>query len=299
MLAHKTQPHARPGRSRTGTASSAIGRNKNQHLSNRPAKGDRRRRTLGTLVDYRPLGNTGMRVSLLGLGTVKLGRDQHVSYPSKFTVPDSKSAAALLDRARDLGVNLIDTAPAYGTSEATLGKLLNTQRQHWLISTKVGEEFPSHFDFSPAWARHSIERSLQRLATDYLDIALIHSNGDDEQILRKMGTLEVLQELKSQGLIRAVGISHKTTDGGQLAIAMGADVIMTTLSPQHTEQLPVLAAAATRGCGVLVKKALASGYGKPEDLAWVARQPGVSSIVVGTIDVTHLAANVEAVCANA
>ena len=250
-------------------------------------------------MDYRPLGNTGMQVSLVGLGTVKLGRDRQVSYPGKFTIPDAQTAAALIDRARELGVNLIDTAPAYGTSEATLGKLLNGQRQHWLISTKVGEEYPSQFDFSPGWTRQSIERSLQRLATDYLDIVLIHSNGDDLHILQKMGTLEALQELKVQGLIRAVGISHKTIDGGHRAMDMGADVIMTTLSPQQTEQLPVLASAATRGCGVLVKKALASGHGKAEDLTWVARQPGVSSIVVGTIDLTHLANNIEAACANA
>lgn len=241
-----------------------------------------------------------MRVSLIGLGTVKLGRDQGVSYPGKFSIPDTKSATALLDQARSLGINLIDTAPAYGTSEESLGRLLRKQRQHWLICTKVGEEFysgASHFNFTPASVKQSIKRSLQRLGTEYLDIALIHSNGDDLEILDNLGTLLTLQELKEQGLIRATGISHKTADGGQRAIALGADVIMTTINRQDSKQLPVVQAAGAQGCGVLIKKALARGHGQPEDLAWVAGQQGVSSIVVGTIDPEHLATNVMAACA--
>ena len=72
----------------------------------------------------RPLGDTGLQVSALGLGTVKLGRDQGVKYPSGFTIPDDREARALLDLARDLGINLIDTAPDYGRSEERLGPLL-------------------------------------------------------------------------------------------------------------------------------------------------------------------------------
>ena len=60
---------------------------------------------------YRALGDTGLRVSPLGLGTVKLGRDQGVKYPSGFTIPDDYEAKLLLAQARDLGINLIDTAP--------------------------------------------------------------------------------------------------------------------------------------------------------------------------------------------
>lgn len=100
----------------------------------------------------RPLGSTGLLVSPLGLGTVKLGRDQGVKYPSGFRIPDDTEAAALLDQARALGINLIDTAPAYGRSEERLGPLLAGQRDAWVIVSKVGEEFEdgqSRFDFSP------------------------------------------------------------------------------------------------------------------------------------------------------
>ena len=114
----------------------------------------------------RPLGDTGLVVSPLGLGTVKLGRDQGVKYPSGFTIPDDREARQLLDLARELGINLIDTAPAYGRSEERLGPLLRGQRDAWVIVSKVGEEFEggqSRFDFSPAHTRLSLERSLKRL----------------------------------------------------------------------------------------------------------------------------------------
>ena len=249
-------------------------------------------------MEYRQLGSTGMRVSLVGFGTVKLGRTEKLRYPKPFTIPDAKTAAMLLEKARELGINLIDTAPAYGSSEQSLGVLLKGRRQDWILCTKVGEEFPSRFDFSPEWTIKSVKRSMERLATDYLDIVLIHSNGEDLEILNEIGTLETLQDLKHQGLIRAVGISHKTVAGARSALAAGADVIMATLNPSETEQIPVIADAGGQGCGVLVKKALASGYGQPADLAWAAGQAGVSSIVVGTIDEKHLTDNVEAACSH-
>src|SRR5690606_11080396 len=130
---------------------------------------------------YRPLGRSGMQISPLGLGTVKLGRNQGVKYPQGFALPDDAAAARLLDTARELGVILIDTAPAYGSSEERLGALLAGERRHWLRCTKVGEEFEngeSRFDFSPAHTRFNIERSLQRLRTEVLEIVLVHSSGD-------------------------------------------------------------------------------------------------------------------------
>jgi aryl-alcohol dehydrogenase-like predicted oxidoreductase len=248
-------------------------------------------------VEYRPLGNTGLVVSLLGLGTVKLGRDQQVGYPRPFRIPDDAEARALLDGARDLGIDLIDTAPAYGTSEARLGALLRGQRQAWTLCTKVGEEFEdgrSRFDFSPAHVRYSVERSLQRLETDYLDVVLIHSDGNDLAILDESGTLEALLELRDAGWIRAVGMSHKTLAGGRRALELGCDVIMATFNLEQRDEAPLIAEAAAAGSGVLIKKALASGHAGISSLRYVATQPGVSSMVVGTIDLDHLRANVRA-----
>ena len=151
---------------------------------------------------HRPLGSTGLMVSPLGLGTVKLGRDQGVKYPNGFRIPDDQEARQLLALARDLGINLIDTAPAYGRSEERLGPLLRGQREQWVIVSKVGEEFEdglSRFDFSPAHTRLSVERSLRRLETDRIDLVLVHSDGNDVAILRDSGVYETLAELKREG----------------------------------------------------------------------------------------------------
>mgnify|MGYP002715567129 CR=1 FL=1 len=129
-----------------------------------------------TLHDlHRPLGSTGLSISPLGLGTVKLGRDQGVKYPNGFSIPDDAQACQLLTLARELGINLIDTAPAYGVSEERLGPLLAGQREDWVIVSKVGEEFEngqSRFDFSATHTRFSVERSLKRLRTDRIELVL-------------------------------------------------------------------------------------------------------------------------------
>ena len=253
-------------------------------------------------MQYRLLGNTGIEVSLLGLGTLKLGRDRQVRYPRSFELPDDDQAAALIERARDLGVNLLDTAPAYGNSEERLGGLLADSRSEWIICTKVGEEFEngeSRFDFSPEHTQQSVKRSLRRLHTDYLDIVLIHSDGSDVRILNELGTLDALLDLKQRGWIRTVGLSHKTVAGAERALHLDCDVIMATLNSDATDEAAVIAKAGDQRCGVLIKKALASGHHGPAGLAWTAAQPGVTSVVTGTIDPEHLTANALAVNATA
>jgi len=248
-------------------------------------------------VRHRPLGSTGIDVSVLGLGTVKLGRTEQVRYPRPFRLPDDAAARALLDCAAELGINLLDTAPAYGSSETRLGGLLRGRRHDWVLCTKVGEEFEqgrSRFDFSAGHVRRSVERSLERLATDYLDVVLIHSDGRDLDILDRGEVLETLLSLKEAGWIRAVGMSHKTEAGGRRALALGCDVIMATLSLDDDSESDLIAEAGRRGRGVLVKKALASGRAGVDSLRFAAAQPGVSSVVVGTVDPEHLRANARA-----
>lgn len=249
----------------------------------------------------RALGNTGLEVSILGLGTVKLGRDQGVKYPTGFTIPTDREALDLLALAQEQGINLLDTAPAYGNSEERLGKLLRGQRQQWLICSKVGEEFDhgeSGFDFSPRHTRFSVERSLQRLGTDHIDIVMVHSDGNDEHIVRNEGTLETLGDLKREGKIRAVGMSTKTLAGGLLA-AQSCDCLMVTWNLAQREEIPVIDYCHQHKKGVLIKKALASGHipnaGDPvgQSFAMIFAHPGVSSAIVGTISPQHLRANVK------
>ncbi|WP_120994234.1 aldo/keto reductase [Stutzerimonas urumqiensis] len=260
-----------------------------------------------TLHDLlRPLGSTGLRVSPLGLGTVKLGRDQGVKYPTGFTIPDDRQARHLLSMARDLGINLIDTAPAYGNSEERLGHLLRGEREAWVIVSKVGEEFEdgqSRFDFSAAHTRHSVERSLKRLGTDYLDLVLVHSNGDDLAILNDTPVYETLATLKQEGKIGGYGFSGKTVDGGMQALHDG-DCAMVTYNLERREEAAVIDYAAAHGKGILVKKALASGHLclDREDAVRLSFEllfdrPGVASAIIGTINPQHLSDNVASIAA--
>lgn len=248
----------------------------------------------------RQLGNSTLQVSALGLGTVKIGRNQQVKYPGNFEIPDDRAVAALLDLADELGINLIDTAPAYGNSEERLGKLLR-ERERWVLCTKTGEEFTdgvSHFDFSAAHTRRSVERSLRRLRTDWLDLVLIHSDGNDLDVLQRSDCVATLMELKSAGLIRAVGMSTKTIEGGVQAAEL-LDVVMLTWNLQQRDEA-ALQTAIRLGRGVLVKKGLMSGHvedqqGNPvqASMELVLRQPGIGSMIVGTINPAHLRNNVE------
>lgn len=255
-------------------------------------------------MELRPLGNTGIMVSPLGLGTVKLGRNQQVKYPHPFEIPDDDAVVALLSLAQELGVNLLDTAPAYGNSEQRLGQLMPGARDDWVIVSKVGEFFKdgkSHFDFSYDTTIRTVEQSLRNLKTDYLDAVLIHSDGNDYRALKEEGALDALCELKERGLIRAHGMSTKTLVGGLLAV-VDMDIVMVTCNPAHQEELPVLRAADLRMRGVLIKKALQSGHieagGVEEAMKFIFAQPGVSSVIVGTITPDHLRSNVEAVAAS-
>lgn len=247
----------------------------------------------------RALGATGLNVSALGLGTVKLGRNQGVKYPSGFELPDDASTTALLELAADIGINLLDTAPAYGRSEERLGQLLRN-REHWVLGSKCGEEFEnghSRFDFSARHTRFSVERSLRRLRTDWLDLVLIHSDGNDLDILERSDCVATLLKLKQEGLVRAIGMSTKT-DAGGCAAARLLDVVMLTWNREQRDA-EALRTARELGKGVLVKKGLMSGHvqSSGEDslrgsMARVLREAGVSSMIVGTINPAHLKANV-------
>lgn len=253
-------------------------------------------------------------VSPLGLGTVKLGRNRGVKYPAPFEIPDDAASAELLRLAQKLGITLLDTAPAYGEAEERLGRILGASggRDRWTLITKAGEEFnpetgESRYDFTPEAIRASVERSLRRLKTNHLDAVLLHSDGRDEWILNESGALDALQRLKKKGQTRLVGISTKTPEGA-LAATVIVDVIMITLNEGDQSGLPAIRAAAERGVGVLIKKAFAGGHGVHLDLLPDGRgsggthgiesalklcysQPGVSSVVIGTINPDHLKAN--------
>lgn len=254
-------------------------------------------------MQKRRLGSTDIFVSELGLGTVKFGRNQGVKYPTSFTLPSDIEIKNLLALGFEHGINLLDTAPAYGSSEERLGKLLLGARSRWIIASKVGEEFNdgvSSYDFSQASVIKSVERSLQRLKTDYLDIVLVHSNGDDENIIHKENIFSVLTQLKEQGKIRAFGMSSKTITGGMLSVDL-ADVTMVTYNPTYQDEKTIIDYALEKQKGILIKKAFASGHLQKianadpvkHALQLCLAEPAVSSIIIGTINPKHLLQNID------
>lgn len=257
-------------------------------------------------MELRALGSTGIAVSVIGLGAVKLGRNRGLRHGA-FELPTDAQAGELLATAREVGINLIDTAPAYGVSEERLGALLAGRRDEWVICTKAGEEFDgerSAFDFSAGAVRASVERSLRRLRTDRVDVVLLHSDGNDEEVIgRGAGALE---SLKREGKARAIGASTKTVEGAMLG-ARTMDVVMVSLNPAYPAEGVAVAEARRLGKGVLIKKALAggslneigaaSGAGDPveQSLRFVFAHAGVTSVVLGTLNPEHLRHN--AACA--
>ena len=239
----------------------------------------------------RPLGRTGLIVRPIGLGTTKLGRNADVKYPKRFTLPSKEQVCDLLETTLRLGVNLIDTAPAYGESERRLGPFVATNRDRLVVCTKCGEQYGngrSTYNFSAPGIVVSVEESLRRLKTDHIDILLLHSNGRDVEILTQTDAHEALQRLKKSGKTRAVGISAKT-QAGILEACQTLDVVMAPFSQKDPSLAGALKKAHEAGLGILAIKGLFSGHleARPA-IEFVLRQPFIDTLILGTNDPAHL-----------
>ncbi|GAB5521655.1 MAG: aldo/keto reductase [Rhodothermales bacterium] len=155
-------------------------------------------------MNYRLLGQTGLRVSALGFGAAPLGNEYHAI--------DPQAAKRAVDVAIERGVNYFDVAPYYGRTlaEERLGAYLKGQRDQVVLATKVGrfdKALPDGFDFSAERTVQSVEESLRRLRTDVIDVIKVHDVefGDAEVILHE--TLPTLARLREQGKVRYIGIT--------------------------------------------------------------------------------------------
>lgn len=149
-------------------------------------------------MNYRTLGRSGLEISEIGFGCMSLGSD------------DAHNAR-LIHHALDAGVNFFDTADLYnkGNNELSVGKALREKRKQVILATKVGNQWRedgSGWDWNPrkAYILQSIDKSLQRLQTDYIDLYQLHGGTIDDPIDE---TIEAFEILKKQGKIRHYGIS--------------------------------------------------------------------------------------------
>jgi aryl-alcohol dehydrogenase-like predicted oxidoreductase len=168
-------------------------------------------------MKYRKFGASGIDVSVVGLGTWPLGNDF-------FGETDEAKGIETIQRAIDIGVNLIDTAPAYGgnhEAETAVGKALKGRREKAVISTKFGVHriFGEYVRcLSPSVVQAELENSLKRLATDYIDIYFIHWPDKNFGI---EGALELLAKFRKDGKIRAGAVSNFSVDQMKTAIEIG------------------------------------------------------------------------------
>lgn len=220
-------------------------------------------------MNTRRLGRTGLEVSEIGFGALEIGRPWGLPIEGDFTIPSERDVQALLDRALSLGINFIDTAPAYMLSEERLGKLLRDRRQEFYLATKCGEYFDgydSRYDFSAAGTVRFIEASLERLRVSYLDLVQIHCGPDEVETIRRGEALEGMLRARQQGKVRWIGVSCQA-EGARAALSTNAyDVLQLpySLLDRSIEQSEaggesVLSRAARLNTGVIVREPLARG----------------------------------------
>jgi aryl-alcohol dehydrogenase-like predicted oxidoreductase len=243
----------------------------------------------------RQLGRNGPSLSAVGFGAFKIGRNEGIKYAQGYDLPGEDDVARLLTGVLDAGINYVDTAPAYGVSEERLGRLLPTTTDV-VVSTKVGETYEngrSTYAFHAEAVRDSVGRSLRRLCRDALDIVLVHSDGNDLEVLTQTDVVPTLVALRDEGLIRCIGFSGKTVQGAQACLAW-ADAIMVEYHLQDRSHESVIAEAAAAGVGVIVKKGLASGQLDPSaSIEFVLNNPGVTTLVIGGLNLDHIKANIQ------
>jgi aryl-alcohol dehydrogenase-like predicted oxidoreductase len=168
-------------------------------------------------MKYRTLGRTGLRVSVIGLGTMV-----HAGHFGPTT--DSESLSAI-DAALELGVNFIDTSDAYGAgySESLLGKALKGKRDKVIVATKGGNVMTGpnrgKRNFATEYIDGVLHESLKRLQTDYIDLYQLHNPTVD--VIEHGEVWAVLEQRKREGKIRHYGVSINTMEEGTAAVKTG------------------------------------------------------------------------------
>ncbi|MGH9944503.1 MAG: aldo/keto reductase, partial [Pyrinomonadaceae bacterium] len=166
-----------------------------------------------------------------------------------------------------VGLNVVDTAECYLDSEELIGRAVSPRRREFYLFTKCGHASSSglaHPDWSPRLLSESIDRSLARLRTDYLDLLQLHSCS--AEVLQRGEVIEVLQRAREQGKTRFIGYSGDGTDA-LYAVECGAfDTLQTSVNVADQQALELtLPPARERGMGVIAKRPLANAVWKHRD----------------------------------
>jgi uncharacterized protein len=193
-------------------------------------------------LEYRALGKTGLKVTTVGMGVMNC------------------SDPAVLQRAFDLGINFYDTADCYmrGKNEEMVGKVFQGRRDKVFIQTKV-------HDHDEKQMRQSVERSLRRLRTDYIDVLVWHDLHRPEEVSDER-LFEFMTKMKKEGKVRFTGFSSHSNMAALLKEAARwtyHDVALVSYNFTHSKVLgEAIAQASKAGIGVVAMKTQAGGYKK-------------------------------------
>ncbi|MCA0984286.1 aldo/keto reductase [Halobacillus yeomjeoni] len=207
-------------------------------------------------MNKRSLGKTGIQVSEVGFGAWQLGNEKD------WGKMNDREALNLVNEAVAAGCNFFDTAPNYGSgrSEELLGQALKGRREQVVISSKCGHHPNDEQDFAPGRLLRSVDESLRRLQTDYLDSLLLH-NPPFQSLDRNSPQFELLEKLKEQGKIRAYGASVDTgKEMVELLNNTDSEVIEVMFNIFHQEPADAIKSAHGKGVGVIAKVPLDSGW---------------------------------------
>jgi aryl-alcohol dehydrogenase-like predicted oxidoreductase len=211
-------------------------------------------------MEKRKFGKTDMEFSVLGFGGAEIGYNPNQT---------QEDVDVLLNSALDAGLNVIDTAAAYKTSEQMIGAAVGGRRNDYYLLTKCGAlDAFTRFDWSKKGILETIEQSLRHLKTDHLDIAQLHSC--DTETLRQGDCIEGLQRAQEKGYTRFIGFSGDREEAKYAVELNVFDSLQTSVSV--ADQTPIetlIPLAVERGLGVIAKRPIANAVwrhdSKPAD----------------------------------
>jgi len=213
-------------------------------------------------MKYRVLGKTGLKVSEVGFGAWAIGGN---AFGNSYGPTDDKTSLEAIKRAVELGCNFFDTADAYGHghSEELLGQVLKERRGDFIIATKVGADFyhdPPRMSFSSDYLSFALEKSCQRLQTDYVDLYQLHN--PPVQLLRNSKLFDCLEKLVESRKIRYYGISIHDPEEGILAMKHGhpatIQVVFNILRQEAKNRL--FQAAIESDVAIIAREPLSNGF---------------------------------------
>lgn len=275
-------------------------------------------------LEHRYIQNLDKNVSFIGFGALSIGRDW--GYGNDTKRPQEKEAGEVLHEVLDMGINLVDTASAYHKSEERIGRFISNRREEYVLSSKCGEhnnEPDTYYDFSYDAVKQSIDDSLTKLNTDYIDIMHIHFGPEPEKVIEEGETLQAMKDARREGKIGSLGASIDGELTKKLIESGYFDVIQMEYNLLNRKNEQNIKLASEKGMGVLIRGGLAKGKltskgsSLPDEkrtdqltklqelvdgdakllqalsLQFLYKEKGISSILLGTKNMNHLKESIE------